>query len=103
MTLKPLSPRQAQVLRVMILHLLEYQTHATKRFIAEALKTRSLVNVHEHLTALERKGYVRSEERVKGRLTWLILRTPEGVTFHLGNLAAVAPDYVPARAAEASP
>ena len=98
------SPRQAQVLRVMILHLLEHHTHAPLRVIAEALKTRSLVNVRAHIDALARKGYVEPRDKgSEGRATWRVLFTPEGQRFHLGNLAAVAPDLVPAAPAEASP
>jgi predicted ArsR family transcriptional regulator len=102
--LKPLSPRQAQVLRVMILHLLEQHTHAPLRVIAEALKTRSLVNVRAHIDALARKGYVEARDKGnEGRATWRVLFTPDGQRFHLGNLAAVAPDLTPAVAMEAAP
>ena len=102
--LKPLSPRQAQVLRVMILHLLEHHTHAPCRTIATAIGTTAIPNVRAHVAALVRKGYVESREKSPGQRTYRIVRTAEGEPFHLGNLAAaLAASLLPASPAEVRP
>ena len=80
--MRGLTERQAEVLQVMIDHLLDHHTHAPVRLIGACVGVASTNTVYDHLRALERKGYI---ERVDfgGFATPRVLRWPDGAVFAL--------------------
>lgn len=76
--MRPITERQAEVLRT-ITELAEQKGYApTIREIGDALGIRSSQPVHQHLRALQRKGYITREPH-RAR-TIRVLRTAEGAT-----------------------
>ncbi|HEV8718301.1 MAG TPA: transcriptional repressor LexA [Candidatus Binatia bacterium] len=59
MSLLPLTPRQEQLLRIIDDSLASHGYAPTLQELARALKIASVQGVKDHLTALERKGYIR--------------------------------------------
>jgi repressor LexA len=57
----PLTRRQKQVLEYLERHILQHGYAPSFEEIAEEFSFRSLATVHEHLTNLERKGYIRRD------------------------------------------
>lgn len=58
---QPLTPRQLDVYRVIEESIRTNGFSPTYQEIANKLKLGSLGSVHDHMTALERKGYIRRE------------------------------------------
>lgn len=60
---KPATPRQAQVLRYIVAHIVHKGYPPTVREIVLHLGVTSTNGVNDHLVALERKGYIRRDPR----------------------------------------
>ena len=56
--MRPVAPRQLEVLRVIHAYRVQYDYAPTLREIAEAMHLASPAGVSQHLTALQRKGLV---------------------------------------------
>lgn len=81
MAVEGLTDRQAEVLVVLIEHLLEHQHHLPVRGIADRIGVCSTGCVQGHLHALERKGYL--DMGAKGRIGRRVLRWPDGRQFRM--------------------
>src|SRR5688500_8629452 len=55
----PLTKRQSEILAYLQAHIAEHGYAPSFEEIAEQFEFQSLATVHEHLTNLERKGYIR--------------------------------------------
>lgn len=75
-----LTARQAEILQLLIDHLLEHHAAATVRDLSRATRTTSTNNMAGHLRALERKGFIARPGR---RVGIRILRWPDGRSFRL--------------------
>lgn len=58
-TLRPLSKRQAQIIAFVREFIAEHEFAPSFEEIAEHFSYRSLATVHEHLTNIQRKGWIR--------------------------------------------
>ncbi len=82
-----LTPRQAQVLEFINQYLDEHGYPPTVREVAANFGFRSPRAAHDHMKALQRKGYLRS---VPGKPRALEVLTPKGIPL-LGRIAAGEP------------
>lgn len=80
--MRGLTDRQAEVLWLMIDHLMRHHTHAPVRHIGAVLGIGSTNAVACHLRALERKGYTEPTQD-DGLVTRRVLRWPNGAPFLL--------------------
>lgn len=80
--MRALTRRQADVLWLMIDHVVRHHTHAPVRLIGSTLGIGSTNAVADHLRALERKGYVETTQ-ANGLATRRVLRWPNGAPFLL--------------------
>jgi len=59
-----LSPRQQQILRLISQFMTRHGLPPTRADLARALRLRNRQGIDQHLRAIERKGYLRSSQRL---------------------------------------
>lgn len=87
--------RQAQILDFIKQFIQRYGTAPTLKQIAEAINVSSLATVHEHLTTLEERGFIKrkgGKNRSMSILNQDVTLSPEGISVPiLGFIAAGSP------------
>ena len=87
--------KQAQILDFIKQYIQRYGTAPTLKLIAEAIGVSSLATVHEHLTSLEEKGFIKRKHGKNRSITLTdqeMTLSPEGINIPiLGFIAAGAP------------